>query len=563
MRQSIFYFICCVLFAGSISHVNAQSKEEDVVLRAMEDELHRNMVELKVPEYDKPFFMMFGVRETKSCVVAATLGSLTNSTVTVNRFKTNTRILVGDYDFNDESLEDNLYSQPTAIEIGLPVDNDYWGIRRAFWSTADKVYRDAARHFEKHKTTLKESGKSLNDLPHRSFAKSEPVRMVSSLTPYAYDKAAWENKIRQLSAVFLNRSSILNSAVIVQYEEGHQYLVSSEGTIAKLPFSSASLMVFCQTKSNDGEFALEQISHQASSMDKLPDEKQLIAEIEAMIKRVEEQTKIPKFTEEYSGPVLLMGESVADFFTTALFSGKENIMASDNIAKLTGYQYNNERNSMDLKIGKPIFNESISLKARPTLKNFNGVELLGSYTMDDEGIVPPDELVIVEKGVLKQLLNNRTLTHSTQVANGFSSGPGVLEISLNQRESEKVLKERLLAQARKEGLEYAIIVRDDFGFGRGIKNVYKVSVADGKEELLRHAMVNVDDPKILKRIVGATEKYAAYNQGGRENAYGEGGSAGFSVIVPAAILLEEADIEPFTMPTLKEEEYVSNPLVKE
>jgi hypothetical protein len=33
-----------------------------------------------------------------------------------------------------------------------------------------------------------------------------------------------------------------------------------------------------------------------------------------------------------------------------------------------------------------------------------------------------------------------------------------------------------------------------------------------------------------------------------------------SLIVPQAVLLQEMDIQPFRMPSLKEEEYVSNPL---
>lgn len=558
MRKYIYYF-SLILIVGSTAS-NAQSKEEDVVLRALQDEMERNMKELKVPEYEKPFFMLFGVKEVKTSTVAATLGSLTNSVYKLNRFKTNTRILVGDYDFNDESLEDNLYSQPTAIEIELPVDNDYWGIRRAFWSTVDKVYRDAARHFDNHKKTLKEFGKKLEEVPHRSFAKGKPVRMVSSLTPYQYDKQVWEDKVRRLSALFLKSANIQNSVVVVQYNEGYQYLVSSEGTVARLPFQRASFITFCQTKSEEGEFDFDQITYEVSSLEKLPDEEKLAAEIEAMVKRMETKSENSKFEDEYTGPVLLMGSAVVDLFQATLFNGKESIVANDNIAKLTGYQYNNERNNADAKIGKVIFNELITIKAKPTLKTYNGVELFGSYAMDDEAMVPADELVVVEKGVLKQLLNNRTITHPSQVANGFSSGPGVLEIVLNLQDSEKALKEKLISQAKKDGLEYALIVREENRGGNSSRNIYKVYVQDVREELIRNANVNLHDSKLLRKIMGATATYTAHNAGG-SMADEENGQS-ISYIVPTAVLLEEADAASFPMPTLKEEQYVSSPLVK-
>ena len=95
------------------------------------------------------------IQDQKSYSIAATLGSIVRSTEKSFRFKSNTRVFVGDYAFNDESLEDNLTSAPTALEINLPVDDDYMGIRRSLWSSTDKVYRDAARHFQRHQQTLK------------------------------------------------------------------------------------------------------------------------------------------------------------------------------------------------------------------------------------------------------------------------------------------------------------------------------------------------------------------------------------------------------------------------
>lgn len=551
--QIVLVFCLVCLYAA-----NAQT--EDLILRAMQDELNRNSKELSLPGFEKPFFIMYGLVEQKSMIVSATLGALMNSIEDRNRYKSTTRILVGGYEFNDESLEDNLFSSPTAMEISLPLDDDYWGIRRSFWITTDNVYRSAARHFEKHKQTLKETGKPLAEIPHRSFAKVAVQRIIQTQTPSNYHRADWETKVKELSSFFKQQPNIHNSVVFVSFVEGHKYLVNTEGLVTKIPFSNATISAFAQSKDEKGKFSMERISHEAKTLDKLPSMDQLKADIAGMVKKMEAEKNTVELTEEYNGPVLLEGISVAETFASTIVQGREGIFANDNIAKLKGFQYDEESISSDGKIGKSIVNNLISVKAKPFLTTFNGIDLLGHFQIDQEGVRPPDELTIIENGVLKNLLNNRTLTNPNQVANGFSDGPGVVEVTIAQKDSDKTLKEKLLAQAKKEGLQFALILRD--GSSRmGFVDAYKVDVNTGKEEQVKNVTLRQTGFKTWKRILGASEKYAAHNLGGQ--GFGRnGGQNHTSWIVPQAVLLEEAEVQPIKMPSLKEEEYVSSPLKK-
>jgi hypothetical protein len=337
-------------------------------------------------------------------------------------------------------------------------------------------------------------------------------------------------------------------------------MVNSEGVVAKIPFRETSFMSVGQLKNAQGEFAWDQISHNTFLPDELPTEAELKNEIEKMIGDIENQLRTPKFEDEYSGPVLLIGEVVADIFSNVLFNGAENIVASNSIPRLTGFQYQAEP-LMDGKIGKSIFHESLTIKAKPKLKSYNGTSLSASFELDDEGIVPADELIVVEKGVLKNLLNDRTITNSTQRANGFSASPGVLEVTSSQKSSEKELKEKLIAKAKTEGLEYALIIRNSPAL-MGMMNVYKVSLKDGKEELVRNAAYEEINFKTLKRILGASDKYVVHNLNAPDfqNLNPRGGAG--SYIVPEAILLEALEIKSVQLPILKEEEYVANPLIE-
>lgn len=552
--------VSCLFFGAILFVVTttfAQPTTDDVVLKAMQDEITQNMNGLKLPEFEKPFFMLYGVLDQKNYTYSATLGSLTRSAENLNRYKSTTRVLVGDYSFNDESLDDDLFSQSTSNEIDIPLENDYWGIRRSFWSTTDKVYRDAARNLEKNKETLKETGKPLESVPHRTFAQSQPVSLVVPIKPYQPNRLMLEDKVRRLSALFLKHPSIINSGVAINYVEGIRHLVSSEGTLIKVPFRVANFMCIAFAKTSEGEQALNGITHFATDPDKLPDDNQLTSEIETMIQQLENQSKLSKFSDDYSGPVLLIGQPVADVFATALFNGNADIMASDNIPKLSGYQYDNEYYGNDNKLGKSILHEAISVAVKPKLKTYNGVDLLGSFDVDSEGIVPL-EVNVVERGVLKALLNNRTITNPKQTANGFANGPGVVQVSVAMKDSEKSLKKKLIEKAKKQGLEFAILVRSS---GSGIRQpgIYKVSVSDGKEELVKGASLGKMDGKVLKKLSGASEKYMAYNLGGFGNGPREG-TGMTSYIVPESILIDEMDISRFALPSVKETEYVKNPL---
>ncbi|MFM7859209.1 MAG: metallopeptidase TldD-related protein, partial [Flammeovirgaceae bacterium] len=296
----------------------------------------------------------------------------------------------------------------------------------------------------------------------------------------------------------------------------------------------------------------------AKSLDKLPTTEQIKSDVVQLMKRIEEEKKLASLEEEYNGPVLLEGMAVAQTLSTTLLRAKESIFASDNIAKLKGFQFDDESTTPDSKVGKTIINSYMSVKVKPTLAYYNGIDLLGSFLVDSEGVKPPDELTVIENGVLKNLLNNRTLTNTTQTANGFADGPGVIEVLVSLKDTEKSLKDKLIAQAKKEGLAFALILRS--GSNRmGMMRAYKIDVATGKEQFVKNVNLREVGLKIWKRIVSASANYQVHNLVGA-GFEREVGTNFTSWIVPSAILLEEAEVQPLNMPMLKEEEFISSPM---
>jgi len=100
--------------------------------------------------------------------------------------------------------------------------------------------------------------------------------------------------------------------------------------------------------------------------------------------------------------------------------------------------------------------------------------------------------------------------------------------------------------------------------------IYRISVKDGKEELVRSAKIADLSLKSFKRIIGVADTQAAYNilQEGKQEYYSTYRS-GFSLtgapasfIVPTAIVFQELEIEKDKDIALRKESIVPSPMMK-
>jgi predicted Zn-dependent protease len=424
----------------------------------------------------------------------------------------------------------------------MPVDDDYFGIRRALWASTDAVYRAAARNFKDNVTFLKEQKKELKDLPHRSFAKV-PVTKVRVTGPEnPMDRQKLEELARTLSLVFKDYEAIGSSSVVIRCHRTRYYFLNSEGTETITTDNGATISVNAQTRADDGETIFDQRIYTALTTDGLPAVETLTREIRDMAQRLVSLRTTPVFKDSYTGPVLFMGPAAVDVFSNNF---GETLVASKSIAR--NYSY------FDARMGRRLLDERFTIKSTPKLKTFNNTALLGAYEVDDEGVVPADELVLIENGILRNLLNDRTLVKEDQVANGHGSGAGVLNISSAQGMPEDKLKALLIEEARKEGLDYALIVRHFSTGSIRTLDTYKVSLTDGKEELVRSANVSSASARSLKRILGVSNEQIALNISNRNTT--------LSIIAPSALLLEEIEVDGSrNNPYPDREVYVENPV---
>jgi hypothetical protein len=550
MKISIIKLVGSLLFAVVSSSLLAQ-KEDNVILRAMKDELKRSMEEIKYDNHDRPFFISYGITDSKNLSVYATLGALVQSNEYENRDKS-VRVLVGNYEFNDESLDNNLYSEGTANEIQLPLDDDYFGIRRALWTTTDVVYKGAAQKYKKHQATLKEQSKNLGDLPHRVFAKVPVIQSIKPTKLTGTSLIALNDYCRQASSVFRDFPDLESSDVLVNFSYGTKYFVNSEGTVVVEPYSIGIVQCRAQGKTKNGEPIYETVEYYAKAPNEFPSMEKLKADAKALAEKLHSLRSANVLDEEYSGPVLFLGPSVAQAFATTLFSQRESLIASNAILSQNDYRPAAVA-ALDARLGKAVIANSLTIKATPTLKSFKGKTLIGSYDVDDEGVVPPGNLVLVEKGILKALLNDRSLSSLSQAANGHSTGPAVIQVNSDKTLSIDALKNALISAAKTDGQDFALIVRTNASFGEAMSEVWKVNLETGEEEVLRSSQVGELSLRNMRRIVGVASDQEAYTI--------QVGGTLASFIVPLGLILDDIEIAPIKLPYLEEQDaYVKNPL---
>lgn len=539
--------LCCLVSAPVLA------QRDEIILRAMKDEMKRSM-EMRETGYDKPFFISYGLADIKSYSIYATLGAIVQSEESGNRAKS-MRVLVGDYAFNDESLDNNTYSEPSGAEIQLPSDDDYAGIRRAFWTTTDAVYRGAAQKYRKHQRTLKEQQKKLEDLPHRTFAQVPVINRIAPMVPNEFDKTQLEDYCRKVSGVFKEYPGMESSDVMMNVLNGRDYFINSEGTVVVRPYRLAVLQCRAELKSGHGEPITESIVHYAATPAGFPKVDDMVAAAKKMAVKLQTIVTSPSLEEEYSGPVLFMGSAAANVLSSTLFSYRETLVATNDIASATDMRPEST-SLLDTRVGKLVIDNSLTIKARPTLTKYGDITLLGSYEVDEEGVEPPKELTLVENGILKNMLNDRTLTREGQIANGHAGGPAVIEVTSGRTVAESALKQSLISLAKSEGLPYAIIIRESGDVRGNMAEVWKVDLETGMETLLRPAQVKKLSFKDLRKIAGASSVQQAHNV-----PAGEGSLT--SVISPSALLLERIDVTPLRLPYIEDDVvYITSPLAK-
>jgi len=540
MQKKVIQGLGIFLLAAWVLPVPAPAAD-DVVMKAMRDELERSMKQLQLEQLEKPYFISYRVQDRTSLETSATFGALLSGGLTRARFLT-VQVRVGDY----QSDNSNFMTYPPQANglndtVLLPLDDDYRELRRQIWLATDSAYKAALEMLSRKRGAL-ENRKARENLP--DFSKEQPATSLEPFSPIKMDLAQAEGLVRNLSSLFRQSPEIYTSSASVGVNDTRSWYLNSEGSAVTEETSGATFVAMAQTQATDGNMLPDWVMASAHSMGALPKESELGAQIRAMADRLTRVRQAP-VVDRYSGPVLFEGAAGAEVFSQ-IFAPKllaVRTPASDN-PQMAAYAAQNVSKLQD-RLGARVLPSFLSVVDDPTQASYQGTPLVGSHTVDDEG-VRARPITLVDKGYLKTLLDTRDpvsgIPQSTGSSRTFGAQPSNVLVTVTEGVSEQELKNQLLSMVKQRNKEFGVVVR------RASREIYKV-YPDGHEELMRLGQFDGLDDGAFKDLAAASNDltvysipYAAY--GGR--LYPGQTMAPLVSFVAPSLLFEDLTLKPAT-----------------
>ena len=486
---------------------NVQGKDEDIIFRAMNDEMQRSLTGLKAEGQESPFYVDYRVNVTKSLNLNSTLGGLTSSTYKPKAITGAVDIHVGDTMVTNE---------PYQVSATMGERVNYDGIRYILWQVSDMIYKNALRQYDQRMTALKNNPKPEQEASLAEIQLLKGAEIIKeSVQDIEIDREAIEQMLNRLSAVYLEYPDLYNTSVSLEQTIQDVYRVSSDGLKLRMPYIGGMIEALVTVRTHDGAELTEnyQIPFDCRSYD----EEELIRQMRMFAETMVMKSKAETVNDFYLGPILLEKEAVSESFHTIvknigtasnswnIYTGLYGyaISLSGNNSGITGYQL----------LGKRILDPKLSIHLYSDLKEYKGVKIEGAYDVDFDGIKPDPDFVMLENGILKRLIGGRFLAAGAPRSTGHSMIPeygirpqvkmSILHITCSKTQPLSKMKKSLIAEAKKAGLDHAYKLRNiDY-------NCYvltRIDVKTGQETVINGDIPNFERRELMHVITASKEE---------------------------------------------------------
>jgi len=514
----------------------------DVIMSAMVDELERSRAELRIDDFEPPYFIAFTIKEIDRIHILGKLGAVYIQSEGRTR-QAAVDVRVGDYGLDSSEdpeldwVEEGVY-EPTSH---LPMDASPGAIRHGLWLLADLRYKQALSSY------LKVKGQRVyraEEVPRRpSFSPAPSVVHADPTRPLTADRDRWTDLLRQVGAVLAEDPAIFDSEVSVSFQVETRWLVNTEGTRLRTVHPMYGFHATAYTRADDGMLIDHSIDFYGPSEDALPDDATILARAERLRGHLKALREAP-LLDPYTGPALLEPHATGVFFHEVLGH------------RLEGHRQEGDDHGQTFAkhLGRVILPTFLSIEDDPTLQAVGDIPLNGHYGYDDEGVAA-SRVVLVDRGELTGFLNSRRPAEGFERSNGHGRAQGTrrpvsrmgnLLVVAHDPVSPDALRERLLEEVRRQGKPFGLIIRDISGgstntsaygyqaFKGETRMVYKVDAETGKETLVRGVEL-VGTPLVtISKIIAAGTDVGVFN--GYCGA--ESGMVPVSTVAPSTLFSE-------------------------
>ncbi len=481
-----------------------------------------------------PYFIGYSVTDVEYVQVSASNGAIENASRNRSRWL-DVSVRAGSYQLdNTHRVPGEQNSASFTFPLRGPQDGGEV-LDAALWRATERVYKDAARRYLRVDAAKDVRLAGEDNSP--DFAKPLPEDVTACLaaTPASLgdnpdaQMEKWKASLREWSEMFRRERHIVNSHITLSVRSATRYVVSTDGLCNMEPSVLFRIGLLAEGKAPDGMDLNRFESFEARSASQLPATAQVVAKIALMSADVKALENAPVL-EPYSGPAILSGRAAAVFFHEALGHRVEG----------TRQRESDSGQTFTHKVGEQILPPFINVVDDPTQSTFGGMELMGAYGFDDEGI-RADRVDIAGKGVLHGFLMSRTPVRGFSASNGHGRAEpgqipvgrqGNLIVTSDKSVPRERLRKMLIDEVKKRKKPYGLLFGDVEGgytlthrFVAQVFQVFPLMVwrvyPDGRpDELVRGAelvgtpLVTLgkieaagDDPQVFNGYCGAESGY--------------------------------------------------------
>lgn len=519
MKLPPFLLLAAAFLAGPASVAGAAAQaaqptradaDKDPVLHAMIEELDRSMTQLHLAGFEKPFFIEYRIDDVEGFRVRAEFGASLGS-ARFHRRAARVTVHVGDYKTDSSGRGDSI----AEIEV---VDNDPVALRAALWIATDNAYKSALAAYAQKQAALKQvqTLPQADDLSHE-----KAVIVLEEPKTLEVNAEMWERMVARASGLFLTEESLNADRPGVEYSSASygamattSYLVNSEGTVTRTSQTHYDQSLSVGGQAADGMNLDRNYQLAGDSLADMDSEAAFDRHAEACIRGLAELRAAPLVEEEYHGPVLIEADAASVTLKDLLarsFAAERPGLGTE--ARTTG--------PFASSYHARVLPDFMDVVDDPLLNAVNGKGLVGSYTVDQEG-VPAESVQLVDEGRLDNYLIGREPVRDFPHSNGHGRagmfGPaqpsiGVLKITAKGGLSDEELTQKLLQMAKDRGLPAVYVVSAMAG-AMNPRLLYRVT-PDGRRTLVRGARLEDLDLRALRSgIVAAGKELSIDNQVG-------------------------------------------------
>lgn len=506
MRTLSTFLLLSVFAAAAPAWAQAQ---DDVVMKAMHDELDRSISQLHLQDLEKPYFISYRVIDSDNTNVRASFGALDSSHQGRSR-SFNVEVRVGSYKLDNTNFGSFGFDMSSMMQVfngssQLPLDDNYKELRRQMWLATDATYKKAVEDFSKKKAAL-QNKVDTDDTP--DFSQETPVKIAMDAPPVSADRAQWEAMARNLSGLFRQMPDVYTSTVTFSASNSYIRYINSEGTSYTRREPRVTFNARASTQAADGTPLEDFVWVYARSLGGLPSAGELGSRVRKLGQELKELRAASEI-ENYNGPVLAEGDAAPQLFEWSfvpnLIGSRRPIMDSQ-MNMVMGRNAPQENPFLD-KVGAKVLPDFLSVTDNATLADYQGVPLAGWCKADEDG-VPTREMKLVENGILETLLTTRDpvrgFDHSSGSRHAGQAAPSNLFVTAQNGLSEADLRATFLALVKERNKQYGIVVRRMRNAQHPVL-AWKV-FADGHEELIRGTQFSGLNAAAFKEIVAASKE---------------------------------------------------------